>query len=92
MQTVTITLQIPDGVTVAVATTQGPAAIPATPVDPSAPKFEDVKRAFVAAVGRNKVEGLAVCQGFLTAEQVNTLQAFPATRYAELIAKFEGVK
>lgn len=92
MQTVTITLQIPDGVTVAVATTQGPAAIPATPVDPSAPKFEDVKRAFVASVTRNKTEGLKVCNDALAAEQTKTLADFPAARYGDLIAKFEGVK
>lgn len=90
MQTITITLQVPDGVTVAVATTSAP--IPATPVDPSAPKFEDVKRAFVAAVTRNKTDGLKVCNDALCAEGVKTLADFPAARYAELIAKFESVK
>lgn len=92
MQTITIVLTVPDGVTVSVNTATNAVNTPVIAATPDGPKFEDVKRAFVAAVGRNKVEGISVCNGFLAAEQVKTLADFPAARYGDLIAKFEGVK
>lgn len=92
MQTVIITLTVPDGVTVSVNTATNAVNTPVIAATPDGPKFEDVKRAFVAAVGRNKTEGLKVCNSFLDGELVKTLQDFPPARYAELIHQFELVK
>lgn len=88
MQTITITLSVPDGVTFAVNSSAiaAPTAGITAPVDttPAGPTIEDLKRAFMNAVKASKDAAFSAL-GYKTCSEV------PVAEYAAVIERCSGV-